>query len=844
MASERPKRGDKGTPKQTQESGNIPQPFDPTENVRPLRKNIAGNQIVVIPGTGIYEIEDRKTPADDKRKKDDSKIFLDIQKNLKKEFKKSQKREKQTHKILKETSRSVETGAKASKKESKSKDADTKPKKGTTSKDIDKEFAEGSKGFFKKTKEVIIGKDAEGKEAKAKTKTGAFGMSLVSGARESIGKMVEPLLDLPVVSQFKDAVIASIDHGREQKQKDKIRKKEELQENREKQQDIQEQLNSIESAAKQFQITYEEMTPGGAKTSTKTVEAENRAEAIAAARTSGIFPTDVEPIKPENQGQDSLKEQLSALEELEKDLEHGLGIRSPGYLHDILIIQKGIKDHNKKILSLDADRKLTAKENKNESRKTRLFAKKDKDNEKRNEEGGGGFFSNIFGMVTSVVSIAALLKKPKLLFKHLLKKIPGAKVLSSIWSKVFKGGSWLKSLGGTIWKGISGLGSTLSKGLSGLGSLLSKGTSKVAAAITKTVAGTGGAAVADAVSSSPGFLSRMWSKTKSVAGAAVGGVVKGAKAVGGAVTTGAKAVGGVVSSGAKAVWKGAKIVGGVVKKGGKWVATKAGDLVLGPIKKALKSGGVKWFGKLIKGIPILTTLLEAIFAHQDIKEIIANPDMTRGEKEQAVGRRASGMIGAIIGTALGSIAGTAIPIPIVGTAVGAIGGSLVGEWLGGMVADLFGAKPIGKVLMDNVYDKMPNKDDVLNAPAGGGGGGGSQFGGVRVSPSGQGAKLPRRGLVAYMGTSRPADFGEHAKMLSSTSTSKTSGGVLTTTNEGLHNNQSLALGTLATSIAVNSPTSNTNNSTTNNTIKGKGDSRMDESAFNQERIDANRANMF
>ena len=814
MASQRPKRGDKGTPKQTEESGVIPQAFNSTDNVTPIRKNIAGNQIVIIPGTGIYEVEDRKTPEDIRRKKEDSKIFLELKKELKKQTKDSKKQAKQQNKTAKD---GFATDS--------SRKTDDKP----------------NKSFLDKAKRVITGKDKGGKDPEAKTRKGAFGLSIEGGLRGMVKDLTSPFLDLPVISQLSDAVGVAINHTNTKSKLEAEATKKQLEANRAQQEIIKESLQGFADAGKQFELTFEEMTPGGLQTKTKTVEAHSEEEALGmldiTQKAKGI-----EPLRPDNDSAElgeTLGQLLEEEQELESMLKDAHGVHSPGYLHDIVNLQTQVLDNSKKLLTKDADSKLKAKEDKNEARKNGLFAKRDKDNQKRNEEGGGGFFSSLLGMVTGIASIAALLKKPKLLFKHLLKKIPGAKALGAAWKLAFKdaGTAWAK-LGSSIAKGLSGLGSLLSKGLSGLGSLLSKGSSKVATTLAKTVAASGGAAVADAVSSSgPGFWSRAWSKTKNIAGAAVGGVVKGAKAVGGAVSTGAKAVGGAVSGGAKALWSGAKIVGGLVKKGGKWVASKAGEVVLDPIKKMFKSGGGRMFGKLVKGVPILTTLLEAIFAHQDIKEIIANPDLTRAEKEQMVGKRAGGMIGAIMGTALGGMAGTAIPIPFVGTAIGAIGGAFVGEWLGGLIADVVGARPIGKVLMDHVYDKMPNKDDVSAVGGGGGGGGGSQFGGV--SSSGQGANIPRAGLVTSGGS------GIGPVMISSTPSSTTSGGILSSTNAGLHTNQSSNMGGGGGGgVAVNAPTTTTSNTTNNNIASGKGDSRMDEGAFNTERRDANNNSMF
>lgn len=117
-----------------------------------------------------------------------------------------------------------------------------------------------------------------------------------------------------------------------------------------------------------------------------------------------------------------------------------------------------------------------------------------------------------------------------------------------------------------------------------------------------------------------------------------------------------------------------------------------------------------WLGKnamkLLK-LPIISTLLEGLFAKGDIEGMIQGAT-DKNTLYQQVGKRTwqgfGAVAGGVLGGAIGSLGG---PVSI----LGAIGGNLLGGYVGGALADLIGAEGMGKFMIDNFF-----QEDKKNAP--------------------------------------------------------------------------------------------------------------------------------
>ena len=236
-----------------------------------------------------------------------------------------------------------------------------------------------------------------------------------------------------------------------------------------------------------------------------------------------------------------------------------------------------------------------------------------------------------------------------------------------------------------------------------------------------------------------GFFSRMKDKAASLKDAAVSKISTGAKYVGSkavgaakyvgstavgaakAVGSGAKAVGsaavGAAKGAAKAVGSGAKAVGSAavstakaVGSGAKYVGSKAIEPLKKKAIKALKKFSKKLGGSggksILKRIPILGTMVEGIFAHGDIKEIINDPEKSKKEKNKAVGTRFLQGLGGPTGAAIGVALANLVPGGVFASLLAAAGGDWVGRFVAGKLANILPAEAIGKSITNTFY-----KDD-------------------------------------------------------------------------------------------------------------------------------------
>ena len=119
----------------------------------------------------------------------------------------------------------------------------------------------------------------------------------------------------------------------------------------------------------------------------------------------------------------------------------------------------------------------------------------------------------------------------------------------------------------------------------------------------------------------------------------------------------------------------------------------------------LKSNGSKFIGKLLK-FPVIGSILEGIFANSDIKDMIADKNISKEALSQAVGKRTVEGLGGVLGSIGGAALGSLIPIPGVGTFLGGMAGDFAGRWLAGAIADNVGAKPVGDAVLSMYKDEL------------------------------------------------------------------------------------------------------------------------------------------
>lgn len=188
----------------------------------------------------------------------------------------------------------------------------------------------------------------------------------------------------------------------------------------------------------------------------------------------------------------------------------------------------------------------------------------------------------------------------------------------------------------------------------------------------------------------------MFSGLKSFASKAWGGIKSGASKVGGAIKGGAEYV--AEKSGGKAIMG--------------WLGKNIGSLV----PKFLKGTG----GSLLKKIPYVGALIEALSAGMSISDLAAQKNLSKDQLYSETGKT---LIGSGMGVLGGSLAATLISAP---AALGIpswlmaplayTGGDMLGRWVGGAVSDYIGGPSLGKMVIDTFAGG--GKSPKASAPAG------------------------------------------------------------------------------------------------------------------------------
>ena len=156
-------------------------------------------------------------------------------------------------------------------------------------------------------------------------------------------------------------------------------------------------------------------------------------------------------------------------------------------------------------------------------------------------------------------------------------------------------------------------------------------------------------------------------------------------------------------------------VGNSIGQGFNFVKDKVGGAVqklnpMNAIRESIKkAGGIgRVLGKVAK-FPLLATALEGAFAYNDIQNLMSS-GLTGKELDSAIGKRAYGAIGTVLGSLGGSALGSIFPGA--GTLIGGVLGALGGPSLARGIAQLFDSdySKLGGVVSDLPFfkDNMPN----------------------------------------------------------------------------------------------------------------------------------------
>lgn len=204
-----------------------------------------------------------------------------------------------------------------------------------------------------------------------------------------------------------------------------------------------------------------------------------------------------------------------------------------------------------------------------------------------------------------------------------------------------------------------------------------------------------------------------WKGLKGTFGKVKGWLSKGFSKVGSLFKGGGKG-GGLFGK----IGKGLKWLGGKAKQGAKWVGSKAKSVAkaLNPmnvLKKAAKSKAGKFIAKAGKSVvktggkAFKGGLIGALFGAAELASILAS-DASPLDKAKGVIRAGAG----ILGGALGSIAGSVVPV--VGTFGGGLLGGFLGDWIGSIPAIQDALAPP----LANLFKGSDQVDDFILSPRG------------------------------------------------------------------------------------------------------------------------------
>ena len=185
-------------------------------------------------------------------------------------------------------------------------------------------------------------------------------------------------------------------------------------------------------------------------------------------------------------------------------------------------------------------------------------------------------------------------------------------------------------------------------------------------------------------------------------GAKFTGLAAAGTAIGGGLSAAGNAGGGVLSS-----------IGNFFKGAGNSVGNFAKSL--NPMT-AIKTATPKILKTVARKIPVLGTAFETLFSGMEISDIKSNPNLTKDEKKQQIGR----VIGSSLGAILGLVGAGALTAPLAATGIGAVGtilasvaGAEAGRWLGGKASDW-----VGPENLYSIFSSLPLLGDMIKVDDG------------------------------------------------------------------------------------------------------------------------------
>ena len=195
------------------------------------------------------------------------------------------------------------------------------------------------------------------------------------------------------------------------------------------------------------------------------------------------------------------------------------------------------------------------------------------------------------------------------------------------------------------------------------------------------------------------------------------------------VGAGVRGAGSFLGGAATSVAKGTVRLGKDAVNLGKGVARTAGNVAkfaMNPkegikkakasLKAAIKGGGKVGLRTLFK-IPVLGAVIESAFAAYDINKFAKAPELGEEDLKQSIGKRViEGVTGVLGGAGAAAIVGVLTGGAGFGASVlSYMAGDMLGRFVGGLLADTFGAKPIGSLILNTFPNLIPPEVAALRA---------------------------------------------------------------------------------------------------------------------------------
>ena len=223
----------------------------------------------------------------------------------------------------------------------------------------------------------------------------------------------------------------------------------------------------------------------------------------------------------------------------------------------------------------------------------------------------------------------------------------------------------------------------------------------------------------------PSLFSRLKGGAKSLGSKAAASISSSFTATKAAIGTGLSAASNTISSTAGAVktmaGNGLSAVRGAAITGATWLGNKALQPLADGTADAIRKGSSRLFSAgapMLKKVPIIGTVVESIFANNDIKGILEDPTKSKGEKNEAVGTRFLEAIGGPTGAAISVGLLTALTggLGLPAAFIAAVGGDLAGRFAAGIFAKVLPTDMIGSGITNAFYGDVSDEEVGATSP--------------------------------------------------------------------------------------------------------------------------------